>query len=202
MSATRVSLRFLRAFVLRDCNAAWRATPYSQFPTSSRGWTDPALRTRTRKVAWNASSASARFGSKRRQTPQTIGPCRRTRVANATSSRRSTNEPSNCPSVGPARSGGMTARRWLRRTPLTLSVVMALSRRREAGCRPPTTSYLPDTRGLIRGFLQPAAWVILPARRAVVWSPHRDEETGRQSRQETRRGDGAVGWKTPSGGAI
>src|SRR5262245_12285331 len=49
-----------------------------QFPTIARGTTDPALRTRTRKVAWKASSASW-WLSRRRQTPQTIGPCRLTR---------------------------------------------------------------------------------------------------------------------------
>ena len=34
------------------------ATPYSQLPTIEFGLTDAALRTRTRKVACNASSAS------------------------------------------------------------------------------------------------------------------------------------------------
>jgi hypothetical protein len=47
-------LRFI-AFALR---AVFWATPYSQLPTISLGRMPAALRTRTRKVAWKASSAS------------------------------------------------------------------------------------------------------------------------------------------------
>ena len=47
------------------------------------GMTEVALRARTRKVAWKASSASWWSRSTRRQTPQTIGPCRCTRASKA-----------------------------------------------------------------------------------------------------------------------
>ena len=57
-----------------------------------------AFRARTKKVAWKASSASWWCPATRRQTPQTIGPCRRTRAAKAASSRCSTNEPRRSPS--------------------------------------------------------------------------------------------------------
>ena len=63
---------------------AWRVEAATDIPI------EPALRTRTRKVAWKASSASAAFPNTRRQTPSTIGPCRRTNTVNASSSRRAT----------------------------------------------------------------------------------------------------------------
>src|SRR5437867_1132616 len=46
---------------------------------------EAALRTRTRKVAWKASSASWWRPRTRQQTPQTIRPCRCTRAARADS---------------------------------------------------------------------------------------------------------------------
>ncbi len=42
----------------RAARAVLRATPNSQSPTDERARTDPALRARTRKAAWKASSAS------------------------------------------------------------------------------------------------------------------------------------------------
>lgn len=72
ISVTCLSLALLLATVRLACNAAWWATPYSQLGSISRGATDAALRARTRKVAWKASSASW-WSRRRRQTPQTIG---------------------------------------------------------------------------------------------------------------------------------
>ena len=69
-----------------------------------------ALRTRTRKVAWKASSASAAFPRTRRHTPSTIGPCRRTRATKAASSRRERNWLRSCPSVWSAQPRVRSAR--------------------------------------------------------------------------------------------
>jgi hypothetical protein len=44
-----------RALIL---NAVWRATPYNQLASNSRDAMEAAFRTRTRKVAWKASSTS------------------------------------------------------------------------------------------------------------------------------------------------
>jgi hypothetical protein len=46
------------ASIARAFRAVWCATPYSQFAIVSRCLIDTAFRTRTRKVAWKASSAS------------------------------------------------------------------------------------------------------------------------------------------------
>src|SRR5579883_1721134 len=52
-----------------------------------------------RKTAWNASSASCELPRMRRQTPCTMRPCRDTRAAKASSSRRSTQRSSNSASL-------------------------------------------------------------------------------------------------------
>src|SRR5262249_22418829 len=54
-----------------------------------------------RKVAWKASSASHESVSRRRQTPRTIGPCRRNSPSKAASSRRPTNALSSSTSLTP-----------------------------------------------------------------------------------------------------
>ena len=80
----RSRARRRREFIL--ARAATRvATPYSQRPTEPSTRIEPACRTNTRNVAWNASSASCESASMRRQTPSTIGPCRSTSIANASS---------------------------------------------------------------------------------------------------------------------
>src|SRR5262249_5099146 len=61
---------------------------------------DRALRTRTRKVAWKASSASWPSCRTLWQTCNTIGPCRRIRVANASSSCSVAKRFKSWPSVG------------------------------------------------------------------------------------------------------
>ena len=55
-----------------------------------------------RNVAWNASSASACSRTKPRQTQRTIGPCRATSAANASSSRSFANRSSSEASESPA----------------------------------------------------------------------------------------------------
>ena len=72
----------------RPATATRCATRCSQPPTASRPRIVPALRIRTRNVAWNASSTSGEPCSTEWQTPRTIGPCRITSAANADSSRR------------------------------------------------------------------------------------------------------------------
>ena len=62
----------------------------------------PALRIRTRNVAWNASSTSGESFKTVRQTARTIGPCRPTSAANAPSSRVDRNLSMSWPSVKPA----------------------------------------------------------------------------------------------------
>src|SRR5262249_19177410 len=65
---------------------------------------------------------------RRRHTPQTSGPCRLTRAANAASSRRSTKHPRSCPSVSPAPSCCTVLRRcWM--ILLVWLVAMSLPRR-------------------------------------------------------------------------
>ena len=97
--------------------AVRRATPCSQSPRTARDFSEAALRMRTRKVAWKASSASAAFPRTRRQTPCTIGACRRTKAANAASSRAPTNWPSSWPSVCPSAS-------WARNTWMSCAIAM------------------------------------------------------------------------------
>src|SRR5262245_54922690 len=101
------------------------ATPYSQLPSAARRAMEAALRTNTRKVAWKASSASASFLRMRRQTPQTIGPWRRTRASKAASSRRQTKASSSSGSAGT--SGGTATRRSVRRTPRKEPVAIMVS---------------------------------------------------------------------------
>ena len=80
-----------RAETLLAFKAVRRATPCSQSPRTARVRSEAALRTRTKKMAWNASSASSALPRIRRQTPSTIGPCRRTSAVNAVSSRPARN---------------------------------------------------------------------------------------------------------------
>ena len=91
----------------RSFTDRWYATLYSQPASASRRRMCRALRASTRKVAWNASSASWWLCSTRRQTPRTSGPCRSTRRANAAPScdatKRSINSASSrLPSAGAA----------------------------------------------------------------------------------------------------
>ncbi len=94
-----------RSACARARMATRRATPCSHGPSRPGSRIDPARRTSTRKVAWNASSTSCPSRKIRRQTPSTIGPCSATRAANAASSRslanRSSNRPSSRPATGP-----------------------------------------------------------------------------------------------------
>ena len=84
-------------------------------------------------MAWKASSASWWLRRTRRQTPQTIGPCRRTRAASAASSRRLRKSSSSCPSV---RSALLPARTARRRHSIRLTVPSFAT---PASClRPPT----------------------------------------------------------------
>ena len=94
-----------RAIWTRALRAVRRATPYSQFPSRSGSRIDRALRARTRKTAWKASSASCGSPSTCRQMSRTIGPCRLTRAAKAASpaaSRRAVNRSMSWRSVNPA----------------------------------------------------------------------------------------------------
>ena len=87
------------------------ATPYNQFPTCSRGFTLGARRASTRKTAWNASSAVVRSPITRRQTPRTIGPCRRTSRPKESASRSAMNAVSSCPSLRSVLAPARTTRR-------------------------------------------------------------------------------------------
>ena len=83
------------------------------------------FRARTRKVAWNASSASWACPSDRRHTPHTSRACRRTRASNAASSRASANRRSNSASVAsPPGFADRTADRIARSCMPTSSVVI------------------------------------------------------------------------------
>ncbi len=59
-----------------DWTAIRREIWYSQLASDPLTQSERALRARSRKVAWNASSASCGSWSTLRQTPSTIGPCR------------------------------------------------------------------------------------------------------------------------------
>src|SRR5262249_19753501 len=88
-----------------------RATACSQ-PASCAGWAIvSARRTRTRNVAWKASSTSAASRSQRRHTPRTSGPWRRTSAAKASASRRGGGDGRRRAGAGPParRRGGHTA---------------------------------------------------------------------------------------------
>ena len=65
--------------------AVRRATPYSQFASRLGSPIEGALRARTRKTVWKASSAWCRSPSRWRQMSRTIGPCRLTSAAKAAS---------------------------------------------------------------------------------------------------------------------
>ena len=84
-------------------SATRRATPCSQGLNWSRSRIDRALRTRTRKVAWKASSTSVWFARIDRQTAATIGPWRRRIASNARSSASLRNRSRSCRSESPAR---------------------------------------------------------------------------------------------------
>ncbi len=84
--------------------AACRATRCSQAPIESRTQSEPPRRAKIRNVAWNASRASCSSRRMARQVRRTIGPCRSTRVANASSAAsppRVAEHSSNWPSVRP-----------------------------------------------------------------------------------------------------
>ena len=84
-SAAQRSRSRRRAAFARARTAIRRAIRCSQGPSESSTQSERAFCTRTRNVAWNASSTS--LGSRRqfRQMRRTIGPCRSTRAANASS---------------------------------------------------------------------------------------------------------------------
>ena len=94
-----------RARSRRARAATRRATPYSHPAKASPRRIDPARRARTRKAAWQASSASWRSPRIERQTPSTIGPCRSTIAAKAASAAASPRprrkHSNNWPSVHP-----------------------------------------------------------------------------------------------------
>ena len=71
--------------VLRRQDAVRQATWCSHGPSESRTQRDRALRTRTRKVAWKASSASCSSCTIATLTRQTIASCRSTSAAKASS---------------------------------------------------------------------------------------------------------------------
>jgi hypothetical protein len=149
--------RAAAAFAL---SAVRRATPYSQLPTRSRGTTEDALRTRTRNVAWKASSASCSWPSTRRQTPSTIGPCRRTSTANAASSRHDRKRSSSCPSVRVVVSRSSTARRRCPRTLLICPVSLEVAAR---GRRGPSVYYCLPGEGRVQLFSE------FPEPERVTW---------------------------------
>ena len=95
MAVTCLSRDRRRPLMARALIATCWATPYSQLGSIAPGRIEPAFRASTRNVAWKASSASWWSRSTRRQTPRTIGPCRRTIASNADSSRRATNRSSS-----------------------------------------------------------------------------------------------------------
>src|SRR5262245_54192175 len=76
-----------RAAAERTFRAILEAVAYSQPAAESCQRTAEALRARVKNVAWKASSASRSFGRTRRQTRNTIGPCRWSSVAKTSSSR-------------------------------------------------------------------------------------------------------------------
>ena len=102
ISSARPSTTRRRAATTRARNATLEATPKSQLPTRSRRRSDPALRTRIRKVAWKASSTSCGSCRSFRQMPSTIGPCRATSTSKAASSLLAANRSRSCPSLNPA----------------------------------------------------------------------------------------------------
>ena len=96
------SSRRRRAAADRAHDAVREATWWSQGPSESRTQRPRDFSTRTRKVAWNASCASWGSESRARQTRRTIGPCRSTSAAKASSAdspRPVAYRSSNCPSV-------------------------------------------------------------------------------------------------------
>ena len=92
---TRASLHRARRMPFVPCAAGRRPTGHTtrsdRPPDAARGPANPAprargpSRTRTRNVAWKASWVSCGSASTPRQTRSTIGPCRSTRTAKASS---------------------------------------------------------------------------------------------------------------------
>ena len=74
IAAPRRSYTLRRAAAALARMATRRATPWSQLARESAFRTEPALRARTRNVAWKASWASCALPRISRQTPKTIGP--------------------------------------------------------------------------------------------------------------------------------
>ncbi len=95
MSDSRAVRRPVR---FRASPAAFTATPNSQPATAPAGFSVPALRASTWKVAWKASSASCTCRVIRRQTASTIGPCLWTSWANASWSPAEVNRSTSSPS--------------------------------------------------------------------------------------------------------
>ena len=91
------SLRGRRA---RDGLAATRDA-FVRGVADGRAVSEAALHARTRKVAWNASSASCGSPSRRPQTPRTIGPWWATNAANAAASPRRANRSSRSSGQSP-----------------------------------------------------------------------------------------------------
>ena len=100
---SRVARRFA---VSRDFAHTLYATPCSHAESRPASRIFLALRSNTRNVAWNASSASASEWVRCRHTAHTNRPCRRTSSANAASF-PPTNRRSNSPSLA---SGSASAR--------------------------------------------------------------------------------------------
>src|SRR5262249_22582481 len=78
------------------------------------------------KVAWKASSARWPSPRARRQTPSTIGPCRRTRAANAASSPSALKRRSSAPSPTSSASAPASRRRESESVPPVASDMLTL----------------------------------------------------------------------------
>ena len=115
--------------------AARNATPCSHGPSECPTLSRPALRSRTRNVAWNASSMS--WGSRRirRQTRSTIGPCRSISAEKADSPsfpppsvNRCNNSSSVSPPTAPSLNSACMCRRGTPYPPFDTSLVLRVPR--------------------------------------------------------------------------
>ncbi len=138
-SGPRLSQRRRRAAV-RAPRATWYATPCSQLARQPLGPTPPALRARTRKVAWKASSASCRLPRTCRHTRSTIGPWRDTSASNAAGSRPLRKRANSPESLVSEPAWEMVRRtQWRRRSAwVGIGTVLAGGRQKGAGHLPYT----------------------------------------------------------------
>src|SRR5262249_9909740 len=105
------------------------ATASGHAPADRHRAAEAALRARTRKVAWKASSASWASPRTRRQTLSTIGPCRLVSSSKASSSRAAAKRSISWASDPTGVSGGAVSRRKLRNSFWRRLLVMLHSRK-------------------------------------------------------------------------